>query len=136
MKKPIKLAPSILNADYGRLKDEIQKAEAGGADQIHVDIMDAHFVPNLSMGPALVESVRKITKLPLDLHLMIMRPEAMIDSFSKAGADSITFHAEAVANDYARKQKEKGWAMQLVCKDFYDRPRLEKTIEMIRDRGK
>ena len=135
MKKPIKLAPSILNADYGRLKDEIQKAEAGGADMIHIDIMDAHFVPNLSMGPNVVESVRKITKLPLDLHLMIMAPEKFVDPFAKAGADSITFHAEAVAHDYARKYKDRGWAMQLVCKDFYDRGRLEKTIEMIRDRG-
>ncbi len=134
--KSIRLAPSILNADYSRLKDEIQKAEAGGADQIHVDIMDAHFVPNLSMGPQLVESVRKITKLPLDLHLMIMAPERFVKPFADAGADSITFHAEAVANDYARKYKERGWAMQLVCKDFYDRGRLERTIEEIRNRGK
>jgi ribulose-phosphate 3-epimerase len=134
--KPIRLAPSILNADYGCLKDEIQKAEAGGADQIHVDIMDAHFVPNLSMGPAVVESVRKVTKLPLDLHLMVMEPEKLVRPFAEAGADSITFHAEAVAQDYARKQKERGYAMQLVCKDFYDRGRLEKTIEEIRDRGK
>jgi ribulose-phosphate 3-epimerase len=134
--KAIRLAPSILNADYGRLKDEIQKAEAGGADQIHIDIMDAHFVPNLSMGPAVVESVRKVTKLPLDLHLMVMQPEKLVKSFADAGADSITFHAEAVAQDYARKLKERGYAMQLVCKDFYDRGRLEKTIEEIRNRGK
>jgi len=134
--KAIRLAPSILNADYSRLKDEIQKAEAGGADQIHIDIMDAHFVPNLSMGPAIVESVRKITTLPLDLHLMVMQPEKLVKSFADAGADSITFHAEAVAQDYARKMKERGYAMQLVCKDFYDRGRLEKTIEEIRGRGK
>jgi ribulose-phosphate 3-epimerase len=133
---PIRLAPSILNADYGRLKDEIQKAEAGGADMIHVDIMDAHFVPNLSMGPPLVESIRKVTKLPLDLHLMIMAPERFVDPFASAGADSITFHAEAVAQDFARKYKERGWAMQLVCKDFYDRKRLDQTIEAIRKRGK
>ena len=132
----IRLAPSILNADYGCLKDEIQRAEAGGADQIHVDIMDAHFVPNLSMGPAVVESVRKLTRLPLDLHLMVMAPEKLIKPFADAGADSITFHAEAVARDYALKLKERGYAMQLVCKDFYDRPRLEKTIEEIRNRGK
>jgi ribulose-phosphate 3-epimerase len=134
--KSIRLAPSILNADYSRLKDEIQKAEAGGADQIHVDIMDAHFVPNLSMGPGLVESVRKVTKLPLDLHLMIMAPEKFVDPFASAGADSITFHAESVAQDYARKYKERGWSMQLVCKDFYDRARLDRTIEAIRARGK
>lgn len=136
MPKAIRLAPSILNADYGALKAEIQKAEAGGADQIHVDIMDAHFVPNLSMGPPLVESIRKATKLPLDLHLMIMQPEKFVEPFAKAGADSITFHAEAVAHDYARKHKDRGWAMQLVCKDFYDRPRLEKTLELIRKTGK
>jgi ribulose-phosphate 3-epimerase len=134
--KAIRLAPSILNADYGCLKDEIQRAEAGGADQIHVDIMDAHFVPNLSMGPAVVESVRKLTQLPLDLHLMVMAPEKLIKPFADAGADSITFHAEAVAQDYALKLKERGYAMQLVCKDFYDRARLEKTIEEIRNRGK
>jgi len=134
--KSIRLAPSILNADYGCLKDELQKAEAGGADQIHVDIMDAHFVPNLSMGPAVVESVRKATKLPLDLHLMVLQPEKLVKSFADAGADSITFHAEAVAQDYALKLKERGYAMQLVCKDFYDRGRLEKTIEEIRNRGK
>jgi ribulose-phosphate 3-epimerase len=134
--KPIRLAPSILNADYSRLKDEIQKAEAGGADMIHIDIMDAHFVPNLSMGPGMVEAVRKITKLPLDLHLMIMAPERFVDPFASAGADSITFHAEAVAQDYARKYKDRGWAMQLVCKDFYDRARLDRTIEAIRARGK
>ncbi|HVR83118.1 MAG TPA: ribulose-phosphate 3-epimerase [Planctomycetota bacterium] len=134
--KAIRLAPSILNADYSRLKDEIQKAEAGGADQIHIDIMDAHFVPNLSMGPAVVESVRKVTKLPLDLHLMVMQPEKLVKSFAEAGADSITFHAEAVAQDFARRQKDRGFVMQLVCKDFYDRGRLEKTIEEIRNRGK
>ncbi|HYE99403.1 MAG TPA: ribulose-phosphate 3-epimerase [Planctomycetota bacterium] len=136
MAKAIRLAPSILNADYGALKAEIQKAEAGGADQIHVDIMDAHFVPNLSMGPPLVESIRKATKLPLDLHLMIMQPEKFVEPFAKAGADSITFHAEAVAHDYARKYKDRGWAMQLVCKDFFDRPRLERTLELIRKAGK
>jgi len=134
--KSIRLAPSILNADYGCLKDELQKAEAGGADQIHVDIMDAHFVPNLSMGPAVVESVSKATKLPLDLHLMVLQPEKLVKSFADAGADSITFHAEAVAQDYALKLKERGYAMQLVCKDFYDRGRLEKTIDEIRNRGK
>jgi ribulose-phosphate 3-epimerase len=136
MGKGIRLAPSILNADYARLKDEIQKAEAGGADMIHLDVMDAHFVPNLSMGPALVESVRKVTRLPLDLHLMVMEPENLIRPFAEAGADSITFHAEAVAAEAARKRREKGWGMQLICKDFYDRGRLDRTIEGIRAAGK
>jgi len=136
MGKAIRLAPSILNADYARLKDEIQKAEAGGADMIHVDVMDAHFVPNLSMGPALVESIRKVTKLPLDLHLMVMEPERFVQPFAAAGADSITFHAEAVANDDARKRREKGWGMQLICKNFYDRSRLDRVVDGIRAAGK
>ena len=136
MGKAIRLAPSILNADYARLKDEIQKAEAGGADMIHVDIMDAHFVPNLSMGPALVESIRKVTNLTLDLHLMVMEPEKFVQPFAAAGADSITFHAEAVANDDARKRRDKGWGMQLICKAFYNADRLNRTIDSIRAAGK
>lgn len=134
--RPIKLAPSILNADYGCLREEIRKAEAGGADMIHVDVMDAHFVPNLSMGPAVVESLRRVTKLPIDVHLMVREPEKFVDPFASAGADSITFHAEAVAQDYALVHRGRGWAVQLVCRDFYDRKRLERTLEAIRARGK
>ncbi|MFN3485137.1 MAG: ribulose-phosphate 3-epimerase [Planctomycetota bacterium] len=134
--RPIKLAPSILNADYGCLREEIRKAEAGGADMIHVDVMDAHFVPNLSMGPAVVESLRRVTKLPIDVHLMVREPEKFVDPFASAGADSITFHAEAVAEDYALVHRGRGWAVQLVCRDFYDRKRLERTLEAIRARGK
>ncbi len=134
--KKIQIAPSLLAADFARLKDEIQKVEAGGADMLHVDVMDGHFVPNLAIGLGTVESIRKITKLPLDLHLMIMTPEKFALDFADAGADSITFHAEAVAQDYARKYKDRGYSMQLVCKDFYDRKRLDATIDAIRRKGK
>ena len=91
----IKLAPSILSADFARLADAIAEAETGGADWIHVDVMDGHFVPNLTIGPPVVRSLRKVTKLPLDVHLMIERPDALIDDFVDAGADIITVHQEA-----------------------------------------
>lgn len=88
------IAPSILSADFGRLKDEVQAVEAAGADIIHVDVMDGHFVPNITIGPCVVEAVRKATKLPLDCHLMIERPEHFIESFVKAGADYVSVHVE------------------------------------------
>jgi ribulose-phosphate 3-epimerase len=90
-----KIAPSILSADFSRLGDEIRAVEAGGADYIHVDVMDGHFVPNITIGPLVVEAVRKITNLPLDVHLMISNPEMYIPEFAKAGADIIVIHAEA-----------------------------------------
>jgi ribulose-phosphate 3-epimerase len=91
----VKLAPSILSADFARLADAIAEAEAGGADWIHVDVMDGHFVPNLTIGPPVVRSLRKVTKLPLDVHLMIENPDALIGDFAEAGADIITVHQEA-----------------------------------------
>jgi len=91
----VKIAPSILSADFARLAEGIAQAEAGGADWIHVDVMDGHFVPNLTIGPPVVAAVRKVTELPLDVHLMIASPERLIDAFIKAGADRITVHQEA-----------------------------------------
>jgi ribulose-phosphate 3-epimerase len=91
----IKIAPSILSADFARLADGIAEAEAGGADWIHVDVMDGHFVPNLTIGAPVVAAIRKVTKLPLDVHLMIEHPERLVPDFAAAGADIITVHQEA-----------------------------------------
>ncbi|MFD2670194.1 ribulose-phosphate 3-epimerase [Marinicrinis sediminis] len=91
----IKIAPSILSADFAKLGSEIQEVEKGGADWIHVDVMDGHFVPNISIGPLIVDAIRPHTKLPLDVHLMITDPERYVHAFAGAGADVITVHAEA-----------------------------------------
>jgi ribulose-phosphate 3-epimerase len=90
-----KIAPSILSADFTRLYDEIKAVEKAGADYIHIDVMDGHFVPNITFGPLIVKAVRRITSLPLDVHLMISDPDRYISAFADAGADIITFHAEA-----------------------------------------
>jgi ribulose-phosphate 3-epimerase len=91
----LKIAPSILSADFARLGEQVRDAEAAGADYIHVDVMDGHFVPNITVGPLVVESLRPITTLPLDVHLMIMQPERYIPAFAQAGADILTVHVEA-----------------------------------------
>lgn len=91
-----KIAPSILSADFSRLGDEIRAVEAAGADYIHIDVMDGHFVPNITIGPLIVDAVRKVTELPLDVHLMIENPDRYIPDFAAAGADIIVVHAEAV----------------------------------------
>jgi len=94
----IKIAPSILSADFRSLEAEIKKAEAAGADMIHIDVMDGHFVPNITVGPLVVGACRKITQLPLDVHLMIENPDRYIPDFARAGADIITVQAEASKN--------------------------------------
>ncbi len=91
---PVRIAPSILSADFGRLADEVRAAEAGGADVIHVDVMDGRFVPNITVGPLVVQAVRKATRLPIDVHLMIVEPERYVEAFATAGASSISVHAE------------------------------------------
>jgi ribulose-phosphate 3-epimerase len=104
------IAPSILSADFGRLKEEIQAVEAAGADWIHADIMDGRFVPNITFGPMVVEAVRRITALPIDVHLMIQEPERYISDFAHAGATHISVHAETCVH-------------------------LNRTVQLIRDAG-
>lgn len=103
----VKVAPSILSADFSKLENEIKDVEKAGADLIHIDVMDGHFVPNITIGPLIVKAVRKSTKLPLDVHLMIENPDNFIQAFADAGADIITVHVEA-------------------CKD------LQRTVQLIR----
>ncbi|MEE8575150.1 MAG: ribulose-phosphate 3-epimerase, partial [Thermodesulfobacteriota bacterium] len=96
-----KISPSILSADFGRLAAEVKAVEAAGADYIHVDVMDGHFVPNITIGPFVAAAVKAVTALPLDVHLMIENPECYIPAFAKAGSDIITVHAEATAHLHA-----------------------------------
>jgi len=91
----VRIAPSILSADFGRLADEVAAVERAGADWIHVDVMDGRFVPNITIGPLVVRAVRKATRLPVDVHLMIVEPERYVEDFAKAGADVISVHVEA-----------------------------------------
>jgi ribulose-phosphate 3-epimerase len=106
----IQIAPSILSADFMRLGEEIHAAEEAGADLLHIDIMDGHFVPNITIGPAVVAAIRRITKLPLDVHLMIEDPDKYLDDFIAAGADCLTVHSEASVHLHRTVQwiREKG----------------------------
>ncbi|TYR77569.1 ribulose-phosphate 3-epimerase [Rossellomorea vietnamensis] len=106
----VKIAPSILSADFANLANEIKDVEAGGADYIHVDVMDGHFVPNITLGPMIVDAIRPVTTLPLDVHLMIDNPDQYIEAFADAGSDYITVHAETT-------------------------PHLHRTIQLIRSKG-
>jgi ribulose-phosphate 3-epimerase len=110
MSHPVKIAPSILAADFTRLGSQVAEAEAAGADWIHIDVMDGRFVPNITIGPLVVEAVRRSTSLPLDVHLMILEPEKYIEAFAAAGADWLTVHTET-------------------C------PHLNRTVQQIRDAG-
>jgi ribulose-phosphate 3-epimerase len=101
MASPLKIAPSILSSDFGRLAEEVQAVERAGADWIHVDVMDGRFVPNITIGPVVVAAVRKATKLPIDVHLMIVEPERYVDDFAHAGADILSVHVET-SNHLAR----------------------------------
>jgi ribulose-phosphate 3-epimerase len=103
----IKIAPSILSADFTRLGEQVMEAEKAGADRIHIDVMDGHFVPNLSMGAPIVESLRRITRLPLEIHLMISDPDFFLDEFTEAGSDSFLVHWEGNHNLHRTVQRVK-----------------------------
>src|SRR3989449_6054169 len=104
-KRTVRLAPSILAADFARLGQQVAEAEQGGADRIHVDVMDGHFVPNLSMGAVIVQSLRRVTRLPLEIHLMISDPDSFLDEFVAAGSDSFLVHWEGNNNLHRTVQK-------------------------------
>ncbi len=106
--RSIKIAPSILSADLSRLAEQVREVEAAGADRIHVDVMDGHFVPNITFGPVLVKWLRPVTKLPLEVHLMIADPDAFLDDFAKAGADSLIVHVEGALHLNRTIQRIKG----------------------------
>jgi len=116
----VKIAPSILAADHADLKGEIRKVEEAGADMIHIDVADGHFAPNISMGPDTVRSVRKVTHLPLDVHLMISEPEKFVDAFLTAGSDILTVHSEVVSSKQVSKLsglfREKGKKLGIAVK--------------------
>jgi ribulose-phosphate 3-epimerase len=110
MKGGVRIAPSVLSADLVRLADQIHEVEAAGADWIHVDVMDGHFVPNLTFGAKMIEAIQRVTRLPVDVHLMVERPEAYIGPFADAGAAVFTFHPEATrhAQRQARAVRDRG----------------------------
>ncbi len=112
MQQPVKIAPSILSADFARLGEEVRALDASGADYIHVDVMDGHFVPNLTIGPAVIKALRPHTALPFDVHLMIAPVDSFLDAFAAAGADILTVHPEAGPHLHRTVQRIKGLGLR------------------------
>lgn len=132
MERKIIFATSILSSDFSKLADEIKKCEDAGADRIHLDVMDGHFVPNLTFGPVLVESLRKVTSLPLDVHLMIEKPEKYIDDFINAGVNLIAFHVEEYRGKKSPAPKEGVYPRTTID---MDEEKLRGIINKIRTKG-
>ncbi|MDP8264470.1 MAG: ribulose-phosphate 3-epimerase [Candidatus Aceula lacicola] len=133
MSKEIKVSVSILCADFANLANEIKMCEESGVDMLHIDVMDGHFVPNITVGALIVEAIRPITKLPIEAHLMIENPSAYIDSFLKVGTDSISLHAECYALDGHLTKEADGYTRQV---DAINISKLRKDIQRIQDNGK
>jgi ribulose-phosphate 3-epimerase len=135
MNKKILIAPSLLSADFSILKDEIKRVEDSGADMIHLDVMDGNFVPNITIGPLIVEAVRRCTDMVLDAHLMIEEPHKFIKDFVKAGSDIITIHAEAYGLEQRAESKELKKGMSRTA-DKIDEGRVKEALREIRSFGK
>ncbi len=131
----IKIAPSILSADFSNLSAQLKKVENAGADLIHVDVMDGHFVPNITIGPVVVKYMRKVTRLPLDVHLMIENPAKYVDAFVKAGSDMITVHIEAVSlrelAAIAKKLNSKGIKLGISLNPATPLVKIKKALRLV-----
>lgn len=133
MPRPVEVSASILCADFTHLADEVKKCEEAGVDMFHVDVMDGHFVPNITVGPLMVEAIKAITALPVDAHLMIENPGMYIDPFLKAGADSISIHAECYAREGCLAKEADGYTRKT---DSINIKEAAKDIRRIKDHGK